>query len=159
MLWLWKFCDNFGLRKQHLRCDDGWRLMAVDIDWSILGTAQCWNGRSYWLLRCLTWGCTRARDVHYYCGAAVRSRVTVTVRSSEHFAMTVTINSTEHFRVTANNMSLSRQWYQYVYWGFVSCELLNSLSECSPQSACRTSVCCRLWRSFETALNKVHYRC
>jgi len=44
MLWLRKFCDKSGLRKQHLGCNDGCGLMAVDLHCRILGTALCWNG-------------------------------------------------------------------------------------------------------------------
>jgi len=39
----------------------------------------------------------------------VRSRVTVTIRSTEHCRVTVTIISTEHYRVTVTNISLRRQ--------------------------------------------------
>ena len=98
-------------------------------------------------------------------------RVIVTIRSSEHFGVTVTIRSTKHCTVTVNtrstehctvtvtNMSLNRQYYQYVYGRPVSCELLNSLSECSPEYVCRTLVCWRFRRGVKFALNKVHYRC
>jgi len=74
VLTLRKFCRNFGLRKQHLGCDDGCRLMAVDIHCRILGTALCWNGRSDRLLHRFDVRLYEVRGLHYHCRAAVRGR-------------------------------------------------------------------------------------
>ena len=41
MLVLRKFCDNFGLREQHLGCHNGCGLMTVNIHCRTLGTAIC----------------------------------------------------------------------------------------------------------------------
>ena len=79
-------------------------------------------------------------------------KMTVTISSTEHFKMTVNISSTKYFTVTVTTMLLSRQCYQYVYWRLVSCELLNSLSECSPQFACRTLVCCRFRQGVQNCI-------
>ena len=151
MLWLWKFCDNFGLRKQHLGCHDGCGLMAVDIDCRILGTALCWNGRSDWLLHRFDVSCTgtgnRERSLAPHTGGKWQSESDP--RSSAHCIVTVTLRSTEHFRVTMTNIVRSRQSYHFVFWSLVSCVLLNSPSECCPQCARRTLVCCRLRRGVQ----------
>ena len=86
-------------------------------------------------------------------------RRTLNIRNTEDFRVTLTIRRNEHFIVTVTNLSLSRQCYQYVYWTLVSCELLNSLTECPPQCTCTTLVCCRFRQGVQTAVNKFHYRC
>ena len=156
MLWLRKLCDNCVLRGQHVGCNDGCGAFWVQHCVEMAGVTGCCIG--------LAWCCTRTGEVHYHCRAAVRCRVTLIIKSAEHFRVTVTIKntkhcrvtvvirstehfrvtirSTEHFRVTVTNMSLRRQRYQYVYRRFVSCQPLNSISECFPQCACRTQMCC-----------------
>jgi len=42
-------------------------------------------------------------------------KVTVTIRSSEHCRVAVIVRDTEHCGVTLANMTLSRQFYQFVY--------------------------------------------
>jgi hypothetical protein len=160
ILWLWKFYDNFGLMKQHLGCHDGCGLMAGDVHCRILGTALCWNGRSDWLMHRFDvrlYG-DRGRALQLQSGSKVQSDSDRKEQSDSDRKEQWTLQSdsdqrsTEHFTVTVTNSSLSRHCYQYMYWRLISCELLNSLSESSPQCACRTAVCCRVRRGFQTAL-------
>jgi hypothetical protein len=129
--------------------------MAAGIHCRILVTALCWSGGSDWLLHLSDVKLyeDRGRSLPLQSRGKVQSdsdrketesfRVTVTTRSNEHLRLTVTIRSCEDFSVTVTINSLSRQCYRYVYWRLVSCELLKSLSECYPQCACRTLVCCK----------------
>jgi hypothetical protein len=128
MLWLRKNCDNFGLIKQHLGCNDSCGLMAVDINCRMLGTALCWNGRSDWLLHCF--------DVSLYDDWGLQDSGKKQT-DIEHKAALLNTSQWQWLKChSARNVISVFTDGQCT----VSCW---TLSECSVQCVCRTVVCCR----------------
>ena len=153
MLWLWKFCDNFGLRKQHLGCHDGCGLMAVDIDCRILGTALCWNDRSDWLLHRFDvrlYG-TRERALQLQSGGKEQSESDRKVQSDsdhkEHWTLQSDSDHKEHWALNSySDQHFTRHAMLPVRALKFSVLSAAELFEFSPQCASKTPVCCRFRR-------------